>query len=131
MKLSLKKVGGERLEVSVARGSDLDAAMRALSAYASGDLHVDAEHRHVIVPVTNGARLLADAIRDLDAAGLQLDDIALRRPTLDDVFLTLTGHAAEDRGADVSSHSEEAVPTGGSRSDKSGTHTAPNERIRA
>jgi ABC-2 type transport system ATP-binding protein len=47
------------------------------------------------VPVTNGARLLADIIRDLDATGARLDDIGLRRPTLDDVFLTLTGHAAE------------------------------------
>jgi ABC-2 type transport system ATP-binding protein len=53
----------------------------------------------VVVPVTNGAHLLAGAIRDLDASGLQLDDLALRRPTLDDVFLTLTGHAAEETPA--------------------------------
>jgi ABC-2 type transport system ATP-binding protein len=125
------QVGGERLEVSVARGSDLDAAMRALSAYASGDLHVDAEHRRVIVPVTNGARLLPDAVRDLDAAGLRLDDLALRRPTLDDVFLTLTGHAAEDDGAGSPNHSEEKVPTDTSRPDRSGAQTVPNERIRA
>jgi len=93
------QVGGERLEISVARGSDLDAALRALSPYASGDLRVDHERRRVVVPVTNGSRLLPAAIRDLDAAGLQLDDLALRRPTLDDVFLTLTGHAAEDTPA--------------------------------
>jgi ABC-2 type transport system ATP-binding protein len=122
------QVGGERLEVSVARGSDLDATMRTLSTYASGDLHVDAEHRRVVVPVTNGSRLLADAIRDLDAAGLQLDDLALRRPTLDDVFLTLTGHAAEDRGVDSSSHAEEEAPAGASRSDQSGTHAVANQR---
>jgi ABC-2 type transport system ATP-binding protein len=90
------QVGGERLEVAVARGSDLDAAVRALSPYASGDLRLDAERRRVVVPVTNGSRLLAGAVRDLDTAGLQLDDLALRRPTLDDVFLTLTGHAAEE-----------------------------------
>jgi ABC-2 type transport system ATP-binding protein len=125
------QVGGERLEVSVARGSDLDAAMRALSGYASGDLHVDAEHRRVVVPVTNGSLLLADAVRDLDAAGLRIDDLALRRPTLDDVFLTLTGHAAEDRGADSSSRSKEEAPTGALGSDQSGRHTASNERIRA
>ena len=110
------QVGGERLEVTVARGSDLDAAVRALSGYASGDLHVDAEHRRVVVPVANGPRLLADAVRDLDAAGLRLDDLALRRPTLDDVFLTLTGHAAE-----------EALASGAAtdRADR------PNERISA
>src|SRR5689334_4791150 len=93
------QVGGERLEMSVARGSDLDAALRALSPYASGDLHVDHERRRVVVPVTNGSRLLPSAIRDLDAAGIQIDDLALRRPTLDDVFLTLTGHAAEETPA--------------------------------
>ena len=93
------QVGGERLEVAVARGSDLDAAVRALSPYASGDLRLDAERRRVVVPVTNGSHLLAGAVRDLDTAGLQLDDLALRRPTLDDVFLTLTGHAAEEAPA--------------------------------
>jgi ABC-2 type transport system ATP-binding protein len=47
------------------------------------------------VPVDSRTGLLASVIRDLDAAGVQLDDVALRRPTLDDVFLALTGHAAE------------------------------------
>ncbi len=93
------QVGGERLEVTVARGGDLDAAVRALSPLASGDLRVDADRRRIVVPVTNGSRLLADAVRDLDAAGLKLDDLALRRPTLDDVFLALTGHEAEERPA--------------------------------
>jgi ABC-2 type transport system ATP-binding protein len=45
--------------------------------------------------VEGGARLLAAVVRDLDAAGVQLDDLSLHRPTLDDVFLALTGHAAE------------------------------------
>ncbi|HEY7782826.1 MAG TPA: DUF4162 domain-containing protein, partial [Ktedonobacterales bacterium] len=89
------QVGGERLEVSIARGGDLDAAVRALSGIAQGDLRVDASRRRVVVPVTEGARLLPAVVRELDAAGLQLDDLALRRPTLDDVFLTLTGHEAE------------------------------------
>jgi ABC-2 type transport system ATP-binding protein len=94
------QVGGERLEVTIARGGDLDAAVRTLSAHASGDLHVDTAQRRIVVPVTNGARLLADVVRDLDAAGLTLDDLALRRPTLDDVFLTLTGHEAEEKPDD-------------------------------
>ncbi|HKS71086.1 MAG TPA: ATP-binding cassette domain-containing protein [Ktedonobacterales bacterium] len=97
------QVGGERLEVTVARGGDLDTAVRALSPIASGDLRVDAARRSIVVPVTGGARLLPGVVRDLDAAGLQLDDLALRRPTLDDVFLTLTGHEAEEAPSDQSS----------------------------
>jgi len=89
------QVGGERLEITVARGGDLAAAVRALTPFAQGDVHTDPDRRHVVVPVANGARLLADAVRDLDAAGVRLDDLSLRRPTLDDAFLILTGHAAE------------------------------------
>jgi ABC-2 type transport system ATP-binding protein len=100
------QVGGERLEVTIARGGDLDAAVHALSAHASGDIRVDSDQRRVVVPVSNGARILADAVRDLDAAGLTLDDLALRRPTLDDVFLMLTGHEAEEKPAD------DGAPTG-------------------
>ncbi len=62
-------------------------------------MRVDGERRQVVAPVANGARLLADAVRDLDAAGVQIDDFSLRRPTLDDVFLALTGHAAETEAA--------------------------------
>src|SRR5262249_20827803 len=76
------QVGGERLEVTIGRGSDLDTAARALSSYASSDLRVDTTHRRIVVPVTEGARLVAGVVRDLDEAGLQLDDLALRRPTL-------------------------------------------------
>jgi ABC-2 type transport system ATP-binding protein len=90
------QVGGERLEVTVAQGSDLAAAVRALRPYSQGEAQVDTHLRHLAIPVANGAKLLANIVRDLDAAGVQLDDLALRRPTLDDVFLTLTGHAAEE-----------------------------------
>jgi ABC-2 type transport system ATP-binding protein len=49
------------------------------------------------VPVTGGAKLLAEVIRELDTRGIEIDDIGLRRPTLDDVFLSLTGHVAEEK----------------------------------
>ena len=52
------------------------------------------------MPVTGGAAVLIEALRRLDAAQVSLDDVGLRRPTLDDVFLTLTGHAAEPGSAD-------------------------------
>jgi len=89
------QVGGERLELTLAPGGDLNAALQAVRAYSSGDIHIDSEHRHLAVPVTQGAQQLAAVVRDLDAAHIPLADLALRRPTLDDVFLSLTGHAAE------------------------------------
>jgi ABC-2 type transport system ATP-binding protein len=90
------RVGGERLEVTVAHGDGLPDAARVLERYAYGDggVHVDAERRYVGATVAGGAGLLAAVVRDLDAAGVQVDELGLHRPTLDDVFLTLTGHAA-------------------------------------
>jgi ABC-2 type transport system ATP-binding protein len=52
------------------------------------------------VPARGGAQTLIQIVRDFDEAGIAIDDIALRRPTLDDVFLSLTGHAAEERQAE-------------------------------
>ncbi len=89
------QVGGERLEVTIARGSDMAAAVRALGDFGNGRLHVDAETRTILVPVANGAQALPAIAREIDAANVQLDDLSLRRPTLDDVFLTLTGHRSE------------------------------------
>ncbi len=88
------QVGGERIELTVAHGGDLDAAARALRPYSVGELQLNADHRHLVVPVAQGTQLLAAIVRDLDAAQVPLDDLALRRPTLDDVFLALTGRAA-------------------------------------
>ena len=65
---------------------------------ASGDGHGRGAPPLATVPVTGGAAVLVDALRRLDAAAIAVDDVGLRRPTLDDVFLTLTGHAAEDDG---------------------------------
>jgi len=90
------QIGGERIEVTVAPGSDLDTVVTALRAYSAGEIQVNAEHRHLVMPVTQGAQLIANVVRDLDAAHITLDDLALRRPTLDDVFLTLTGRAATE-----------------------------------
>ncbi len=89
------QVGGSRLEVVVAARDDIDAAARALAPYGNGTVHTDRDSRHIVVPVDEGAAQLTAIVRDLDAAGVRLADIALRQPTLDDVFLTLTGHGAE------------------------------------
>lgn len=77
-------------------GGDLDAAARVLAQQADGPPLVDADRRRITIPVAEGARRLADAVRKLDAAGVQLDDLGVHRPTLDDVFLALTGQVASD-----------------------------------
>jgi ABC-2 type transport system ATP-binding protein len=91
------RVGGESLEVTVARGDGLKEAVRVLERYSHGEggVRVDAERRYVGATVAGGPGLLAAVVRDFDAAGVQVDELGLHRPTLDDVFLTLTGHAAE------------------------------------
>jgi ABC-2 type transport system ATP-binding protein len=90
------RVGGESLEVTVARSDGLDDAARVLERYAHGDggVRVDAQRRYVGATVAGGPGLLAAVVRDFDAAGVEVDELGLHRPTLDDVFLTLTGHAA-------------------------------------
>jgi ABC-2 type transport system ATP-binding protein len=90
------QVGGERLELTLVRTGDMNAAMQALRSHSVGEIQVNADNRHIILPVTNGSQLLAAVVRDLDAAQISVADLALRRPTLDDVFLTLTGRAAEE-----------------------------------
>jgi ABC-2 type transport system ATP-binding protein len=101
-----KTVGGEQIDVVVRDAYQLHAARTALALAVDADPRVDDELRLVSVPVTSGASALIVAVRALDAAGIAIDDIALRRPTLDDVFLRLTGHAAE--GADVTARTEVA-----------------------
>ncbi len=89
-------VGGERLELTVAHKADLNDAVQTLGQYSVGEIQVNSEHRHIVIPVTQGPQILTSVVRDLDAAQITVDDLALRRPTLDDVFLALTGRAAEE-----------------------------------
>ena len=91
------RVGGERLEITVAQGEGLEDAARVLERYTHGDggVRVDAERGYLVATVAGGAGLLAAVVRDLDTAGVRVDELGLHSPTLDDVFLTLTGHAAE------------------------------------
>src|SRR5665811_162206 len=95
------QLGGERLEISVPSGTDLALAERTLleiavsNGLADSEVMINPETNQLTVPFALGGRGLPEALRRLDAAGLELTDLALRRPTLDDVFLTLTGHAAE------------------------------------
>jgi ABC-2 type transport system ATP-binding protein len=89
------RTGGERVEVVVHQPDQIEPARSVLATYGKGEISVAEHTRKLTVPVTGGAKLLAEVIRDLDTHGVEIDDIGLRRPTLDDVFISLTGHAAE------------------------------------
>jgi ABC-2 type transport system ATP-binding protein len=96
------RVGGEVVELTVADGSRAPAAAEAIVKVAAGecgDARVDTRGGRVSVPVQGGAAVLADAVRELDRNGIAITGLALHRPTLDDVFLALTGRAAEDADA--------------------------------
>jgi len=90
-----QQVGGERVEVVVTRDDEVATARDALAGLGTGETAVDARSRRLTVPVSGGASVLVEAVRRLDDAGVGLHDVGLRRPTLDDVFLSLTGRTAE------------------------------------
>jgi ABC-2 type transport system ATP-binding protein len=87
-----QRFGGEVLEVRLAEPRQAAAAESALAPMGAGPVHV--EGGLVSVPVQGSSGVVVQAVRRLDAAQVEADDVALRRPTLDDVFLTLTGRAA-------------------------------------
>jgi ABC-2 type transport system ATP-binding protein len=87
-------LGGELLEVRLADGSQGAQAVEALSALACASPSL--QDSTVRVPLRERKGAVADAVRRLDAAGVEVDDLVVLSPTLDDVFLQLTGHGAED-----------------------------------
>jgi ABC-2 type transport system ATP-binding protein len=87
------RVGGERLEVTLDDGASTEAAIEALVPIAED--RPKCEGGVLALPLSRGRGGIAEAVRRLDDAGVGIDDIAVHRPTLDDVFITLTGHAAE------------------------------------
>jgi ABC-2 type transport system ATP-binding protein len=91
-----RQMGGERLEVIVSRADQLDAAAAALGRLSGQPPKIDVDERHVSVPVLSHGGILTQAVRELDAAGVEVDDIGFRRPTLDEVFLSLTGKPIEE-----------------------------------
>jgi ABC-2 type transport system ATP-binding protein len=97
------QTGGERVEVVVHEREHIEAASAILGKYSlrgpgKGETTVEEHTRKITTPVSGGAKLLAEVIRELDTQGIEIDDIGLRRPTLDDVFISLTGHGAEEAG---------------------------------
>jgi ABC-2 type transport system ATP-binding protein len=107
------RLGRDVVDVKVA-DADLERAVTALGPEAS----LDTDHGRIFVPVTVGAEDLVTAVQALGAAGIVVADIALRQPTLDDVFLTLTGHTTEWKAFDDSDDGTDGDGTGAKKREK-------------
>ncbi|MGH8982729.1 MAG: ATP-binding cassette domain-containing protein [Acidimicrobiia bacterium] len=101
-----RDVGGERIQVTVCSPDDVPTAREVVARFATGEIQVDEPSRSLVAPIRGGAPVLTQALRELDSRQVALNDVGLRRPTLDEVFLSLTGHGAEDDDADRSSPGE-------------------------
>jgi ABC-2 type transport system ATP-binding protein len=89
------QVGGDRLQLRLATPATASRTAQLVADLAGSPPQVDAQAGQVTVPLSDGVAVLPEVVRRLDAAGLALSDLAVRRPTLDDVFLTLTGQATQ------------------------------------
>jgi len=93
------QIGGERVELVLASQDDLGRARETITFFAVGEIVIDEQTRTLTAPVSGGSGVLTEVLRGLDANSIPVLDVGLRRPTLDDVFLTLTGHGAEEATA--------------------------------
>ena len=89
------RIGGDRLTVSIARPENRDAALATLRPLCAGPVEASHDGLSFSAPIRSGDRVVPGVIRALDDAGIDVLDVEVRRPTLDDVFLTLTGRAAD------------------------------------
>jgi ABC-2 type transport system ATP-binding protein len=92
-------VGGDQIDVVVGGDDDLPAAAAVVGRVAGAEPEVDRDTRRVSAPVRDRVTALTEVVRALDDAGIGAEDIALRRPTLDEVFLRLTGHHTDQEVA--------------------------------
>jgi ABC-2 type transport system ATP-binding protein len=93
------KIGGERIEVVLADSGDIQAARALLAELSAGEIRIDEQTCTVTASVVGGVDDLRLVLQQLKDRAIPVDDVGLRRPTLDDVFLSLTGHAAEEKEA--------------------------------
>ncbi|WP_456786899.1 ATP-binding cassette domain-containing protein [Cellulomonas sp. P5_C5] len=106
------QVGGERLELTVRDPETLLAARDLLEPLGVGKAALDEGRRTLLMPISGGAQVLTEALRVLDDAQIGIDDVGLRRPTLDDVFLSLTGHPSEEEPVPPDAPTETPPPPG-------------------
>ncbi|MDP4001546.1 MAG: ATP-binding cassette domain-containing protein [bacterium] len=90
-----KQVGGDVLELHVADRNFINEAVGVITQFGNEVPHINEDTNIITMAVTGGTSVLVDVVRKFDVANIKINDIVLRRPSLDDVFLTLTGHTAE------------------------------------
>jgi ABC-2 type transport system ATP-binding protein len=90
------QIGGERVEVILSDPGDIPAARSILGELSVGEVQIDEQSRRLTVPVTGGVDILKQVLQRFADQKVDVVDVGLRHPTLDDVFLSLTGHAAEE-----------------------------------
>ncbi len=95
-----RSVGGARLELTLSAGARFDVVAAALAPYVEGPPRASEGGRRVTAPVSNRGGLATLVVRALDTAGVSVDDVELRQPSLDDVFFALTGRPAESGEGD-------------------------------
>jgi len=94
-----RRIGGSIVELHVRNPEDLARVAELLGRLDDGDTQIDESTRRVSVRVHSGGEALMSALRSLEASGVELEDIAMRQPNLDEVFLSLTGRPTEDSGS--------------------------------
>jgi ABC-2 type transport system ATP-binding protein len=91
------RASGDRIEITLSNGTDLQQAEQLLGQHSDGAVTVDVDALQLVAPVISHIGVLPRVVRALDEAHIEVADLAVRRPTLDDAFLALTGHKAEDQ----------------------------------
>jgi ABC-2 type transport system ATP-binding protein len=90
-----RQVGGEHLDVTVRHTRNIEQASSTLKAAGTGTVRVDVDSCKLSVPVSSGIDALRQVLKELETVGIEVIDIALRRPTIDDVFMKLTSQDAD------------------------------------
>jgi ABC-2 type transport system ATP-binding protein len=109
------QVGGQRLEFTVTSAAMLPDLAERLRPLGSDEPQVDEQIRRLTLPVRGGADVLAEALRRLEGSDAEIVDVGLRRPDLDDVFLSLTGHVAEEAAGERAAQPEPVGTEGTAR----------------
>lgn len=92
-----RQVGGDVLEVHIVDGNELNTASGLVARFGHEEPRINTNNNIITIPVDGGATILADIVRQFDTSGVKIRDIGLRRPSLDDVFMKLTGHQADEK----------------------------------
>ncbi len=108
-------IGGDRLIVTIAEMANLERAKGALASLATGPIEVSGDRAELVVPIRAGHHVVPNAIRELDSCNCDVLDVELRRPSLDDVFLTITGASPDEMSSGDDGDRHDGIEQGARR----------------